>query len=270
MVLLYFLVILNSIFSDNETFIFHAIEPPLPIVKNVYYCDKIFHTDQVEYLFETYDKHGIIIITGENTELYLVNGTNYELIDSLNIHRQKKQKKGGQSAHRFQMIQIEQVNQYVKRICEMITKNYTTNNIINIKSLIIAGYGDIKSFVIKELDNRFTSIITNNITTQNIDITNIINSNSDILFGIDIREQNIIFDKFNEIMNTNIDKIIYGHDMLLQYATNGQLKELLVHITQKDNDIINIATKYGCIINYVNIDKNNILNYGGIIGLTWY
>lgn len=115
----------DGIFDEKkkDVFISEAIVPPQPIHKNLYLCGKYFLVEPIEQLFQSYDDYGIILVSGEITEYYLVNNVNYTLVDKISIARQKKQKKGGQSSQRFQRIRLNQINEYLNLICEKIEKN---------------------------------------------------------------------------------------------------------------------------------------------------
>jgi len=262
-----------------EEFVCMDIVPPLPIKKNVYMCDKYFHIEYIEDLFKTYDDYGIVMIAGEETQFYKMNGT-YTLIDSFTLCRQKKQKNGGQSSARFQRIHDNQVMEYVKKICERFISNYwdKENNKCTVKALIIGGIGDIKDKVVVSdwLNPKLKSIIKRIINLNTFDIEKLIESCSDVVEDNKVGEQNNLMNKFYDIIENDPSKIIYGLNELKEAVNNGMIQELLIHhnIMEQNKEIIEKAMILGSkvyIIEINNDKSDKLLNgYGGLLGITWF
>lgn len=263
----------------SEEFVCIDVIPPLPIKKNAYMCDKYFHIEFIEDLYKSYDDYGIVLIAGEETQFYKLNGTQYNMIDNFTLCRQKKQKNGGQSSARFQRIHDNQISEYVKKICERLTSNYIDKtNRANIKGLIIAGIGDIKDKVVGSdwLHPKLVEIMSKVINITQLDIERVIQLSDDVINNNEMIEQNKIIDKFYEVLIKDSNKVIYGIKTINEYIHNGLIKELLVHGIIKDSikEILDEAESLGCTINYVNVmnekTKQLLNGYGGILGITWY
>ena len=135
---------LGTIFSKSKKrpeFIYSCFSPPLPIKHNYYRCDKLFHTESIESLYQEHETIGAVIILGEEEQMYKITGTKVKRIQSNKLNRQKAQKKGGQSAPRIQRIQKSQVKHYVNYICEQITENFwePTANRTSVKHILLSG-----------------------------------------------------------------------------------------------------------------------------------
>ena len=106
--------ITGIVFDENI-----VIEPPKPIKKTEYYCDKRFHIESIVDLFAAPDHCGLIFINGENCELYTVDVSNCDRKKSGNAQtRLKQHKKGGQSQQRFGRLHDAKVKGYLKEIAE--------------------------------------------------------------------------------------------------------------------------------------------------------
>lgn len=254
--------------------------PPLKINKNIYLCDKKFHTELIEQLYESHDYYGIVLISGEELKIYKYQYSNIELIESHSIHRQKKHKKGGQSAHRFMMIGQAQVNEYIKLICQKINKHFicSDGNTINIKGLIIAGVGEIKNHVTASTDlhKNIKLIIKQIINTSDININSIQSNINQITSNVKIDDQLKILNKFYDYQQQNLNMIVYGNDTINKIINDGLIKELIIHESKKEEfeNIISIATHNNCIINIISSITSKgseiLTGYGGIVGTLWY
>lgn len=65
----------------------------------------------------------------------------------------KKHNKGGQSSVRFARIRMERRQVFTRKVCELATQVFITQDKVNISGLIIAGCADFKTCVYE--DDRF-------------------------------------------------------------------------------------------------------------------
>lgn len=97
----------------------YVFEPPKPIKKTEYYCDKMFHIDTIVKLYEQPDMCGLIFINGEKCQLFTVDITNNDKLKCGNVNTYLKQHhKGGSSSARFGRLHDEKVVKYLKEISE--------------------------------------------------------------------------------------------------------------------------------------------------------
>lgn len=126
------------------------LEPSMPLKHGFYYCDKRFYTELLVPYFQSYSDLGAVLISGEQTDLYRVHGTRCDLLQRLTVHRQKRQKKGGQSAHRFQFLRLEQIQGYVKRIALALNRAFWDESTgkLTVEYIMVGGFGDIRPQVL--------------------------------------------------------------------------------------------------------------------------
>lgn len=237
--------------SGKEEFINEIVIPELPIQKNIYFCDKKFRIEFMEQYLEKIEEVLVIMVFGEETLYYNLAGTHYNLIRKFGLHRQKAQKKGGQSAPRFQRIRLNQINEYINKIHEELFEIQKNRNY---QKIIVCGNAEIKDKIIDK----------NIIDTLTIDSDNLIEHLPKI--------QSIISSKNNKkedkIINELIDRItlldetiVYGKkevDEQLEFCKeiyiSNSLKQEYANFTGK----INI------------IDHYKLEIYGNILGIKYY
>ena len=73
----------------------------------------------------------------------------------------KKHGRGGQSAVRFARIREEKRHNYVRKVCELATQHFITNDLPNVKGLILAGSAALKvnCFESDIFDQRLKNIV---------------------------------------------------------------------------------------------------------------
>ena len=107
------------IFTGGEDTHRFILIPPQPILKNTYLCDKRFHTELVQDLFEPHQETvGYIIVHGEDALFATVCGTRTTLLGTTIGHLHSDTRRGGQSAPRFGRIAEGRRDNYAKRIGE--------------------------------------------------------------------------------------------------------------------------------------------------------
>lgn len=126
--------------SGEYRFIVETIVPPLPITRKLYRCDKLFATDALWALYETHKQIGIVIVGGDMAEIWIQEHTRYVRVSETSMHRQKAQKKGGQSALRISRLRTEQIDGFVNKVIDMTIRAFPVDKI---KDIVVAGHSEL-------------------------------------------------------------------------------------------------------------------------------
>eukprot|EP00696_Hemimastix_kukwesjijk_P020260 gnl/Hemi2/9818_TR3410_c0_g1_i1.p1 gnl/Hemi2/9818_TR3410_c0_g1~~gnl/Hemi2/9818_TR3410_c0_g1_i1.p1 ORF type:complete len:450 (-),score=194.06 gnl/Hemi2/9818_TR3410_c0_g1_i1:57-1406(-) len=121
------------------------IEPFKSINTSLYLCDNKFHTEALQELLESDDKFGFIVMDGSGTLFGTVCGNTREILHKFTVDLPKKHGRGGQSALRFARLRMEKRHNYVRRVAELSTHFFISNDKPNVSGLILAGSADFKS-----------------------------------------------------------------------------------------------------------------------------
>lgn len=252
------IILYSGITNDNEI-IFNDILIEIPIKTKYYYCDKLFHTEFLDkFINHEKDKSKFLAMYVDGTSAYYYEKflTQMKQLRHISFDRQKKQRKGGQSAPRIGRLCMEKINSFTSK-CIDILNDYINNH--NYKSIIIAGSGDIFDGIKKRMYNDNISYIK--IVDKNSLITEcetLISSNN---CSNDINKINDYYD----IMTTNSDLLIYGIDNIM--SNINDIKEILVHKKSKYYDLLKSFDN----ISIVNSNHMQFLdNFDGIIGQLYY
>lgn len=120
-------------------------EPFKPINTSLYLCDNKFHTEPLSELLQSDDKFGFIIMDGNGSLFGTLSGNTREVIHKMTVDLPKKHGRGGQSALRFARLRIEKRHNYVRKVAELATQFFISNDRPNISGLVLAGSADFKT-----------------------------------------------------------------------------------------------------------------------------
>jgi peptide chain release factor subunit 1 len=99
--------------TDMQTFI---IEPPEPLKSYKYHCDSTFLLDPLEDMLHEKKTYGLIVLDRREATVGLLKGKHIEEMAHLTSTVPGKQRKGGQSAHRFQQLRLIAINEFYTNI----------------------------------------------------------------------------------------------------------------------------------------------------------
>jgi len=142
----------GTVFGDDgktEKKIMIDFEPFRAINTSLYYCDNKFHVEDLKCLLENDDVFGFIIVDGNGALYGNVCGGAKEVLTKFTVELPKKHGRGGQSSVRFARLRVEKRHNYLRKVCEVATQVFITNDKPNIKGLICAGSADFKTDLVK-------------------------------------------------------------------------------------------------------------------------
>mmetsp|Transcript_20402 Transcript_20402/g.52284 ORF Transcript_20402/g.52284 Transcript_20402/m.52284 type:complete len:439 (-) Transcript_20402:1773-3089(-) len=119
-------------------------EPFKPIHTSLYLCDNRFHTEDLSELLQSDDKFGFIVMDGNGALFGTVAGNHREVLHKFTVDLPKKHGRGGQSAMRFARLRLEKRHNYVRKVAEMTTQFFISQDKPNVAGLVLAGSADFK------------------------------------------------------------------------------------------------------------------------------
>jgi peptide chain release factor subunit 1 len=142
----------GTIFGDDgktEKKLMIDFEPFRAVNTSLYYCDNKFHVGDLKSLLENDDVFGFIIVDGNGALYGSVQGNTKEVLNKFTVELPKKHGRGGQSSVRFARLRLEKRHNYLRKVCEVATQVFITNDRPNIKGLVVAGSADFKTDLVK-------------------------------------------------------------------------------------------------------------------------
>lgn len=256
-------VVLYSGVTNNNEIIFIDIVMPIPIKIKYYYCDKYFHISFFDKFIEQEKCKNLYLIlytTGSDAYFYEKYLTQIKLYKHISFDRQKKQKKGGQSAQRIGRIRVEKIDSFINKSIEYLN-DYINNYNKNYKAVIISGNGDILTGIKSKIVNKNNNFIYANVSDKGVlfdKCDELINSSNNDFDNVKIKQ-------YMDLLQSNPDILIFGINEILYNINN--IKELLVYKNSKHYE--ELCDLDNVII--INNDYDGFLNdYDGIIAQSYF
>lgn len=130
--------------EGKEKKVNYDFEPFKPICTSLYLCDNKFHCEALAELLQDDDRFGFLIMDGNGSLYGTLCGNHREILHKFSVDLPKKHGRGGQSALRFARLRLEKRHNYVRKVAELATQLFITDDKPNIKGLVLAGSAGFK------------------------------------------------------------------------------------------------------------------------------
>ncbi|KAF5140878.1 peptide chain release factor subunit 1 [Vairimorpha ceranae] len=269
--------------QNKEKKISVGIEPIKPVNTSLYMCDSKFHVDDLLALFEDEFKYGVVVIDGQTTLFASLQGNVKTILQQIHVDLPKKHGRGGQSSVRFARLRVEKRLAYIKKVSEIISNLYLTNNILNVEGIILAGQSDLKNELSRILDTRIKVIKTvdTNYGAES-GLNQAIELCEDVLKDVKLsKEKKILQDFFTEI-NLDTGKYCFTMKETLHCLELGAVDTLIIwenlpDVKEEESFVDWIAENYknyGCSLVFVSNKSSEgtqfVEGFGGIGGILRY
>ena len=198
---------------------------------------------------------------------------NFKLVASDTVELQKHQKKGGQSAPRFEKNRMIERNHYNKKVSEVIRSAYMRKNDTEciVKGIIVGGVGDIKKEIMEQplFVQYFSNIVMKVVSTDGINdgtIHDVYNKCLDVLSFFDISSVNDSIDEVKSMILRADNKLVFGRSEILTELKECSIKKIIVSEDLLDEKVKEIIKA----VEYVVVPHNLIEIYGGIVGIKYF
>jgi len=208
-------------------------EPFKPINTSLYLCDNKFHTEALAELLEADDKFGFIVMDGNGCLFGTLCGNTRTVLHKFTVDLPKKHGRGGQSALRFARLRLEKRHNYIRKVAEVATQIFISNDKPNVAGLVLAGSAEFKSKLHTSdlFDQRLNAVVVKvvdvsyggeNGFNQGIELA------SDTLKGVKlVREKKLLARYFSEISQDS-RKFCFGVKDTLMALEGGAVQDLIV------------------------------------------
>lgn len=208
----------------------HVFEPPNPVHKFYYKCDKMFHLEDLLKLYVIHDTYAIVLISGKRTDFYSYSQNNVHLIKSIFVTLPSQYKAGGSSSARLGRVREEKVGWYVTSVAEQMVKLLIKDNVFQHLGLYLAGPAELKKQIqdeqlfVQHFSKQLKQVLTiGEITEQSIN--QVLKVIGDSIYGT-VKDDNA-FEAFELLLQQNMDLMVFGTDVL-SLLESGDLQQLFI------------------------------------------
>jgi len=209
-------------------------EPFKPINTSLYLCDNKFHTEALKELLESDEKFGFIVMDGNGTLFGTLSGNTRTVLHKFNVDLPKKHGRGGKSALRFARLRLEKRHNYLRKVAELSTQLFISNDKPNVAGLVLAGSAEFKTKLNSSdlFDNRLQPIVTKVVDVSyggENGFNQAIELSSDALANVKfIKEKKLLAKYFGEISQDS-GKYCFGPKDTMSALELGAVEELIVY-----------------------------------------
>jgi peptide chain release factor subunit 1 len=208
-------------------------EPFKPINTSLYLCDNKFHTEALAELLESDEKFGFIVMDGSGALFGVLSGNTRTVLHKFAVDLPKKHGRGGQSALRFARLRLEKRHNYIRKVGELATQFFITNDKPNISGLVLAGSAEFKSKLAASdlFDPRLNAVVVKIVDVSyggENGFNQAIELAADALANVKfIREKKLLSAFFSEI-SQDTGKYCFGVKDTLQALEMGAVDTLVI------------------------------------------
>ena len=221
----------NRTSMENEVLI-----PPEPFAHYIYHRDSVFYLEPLEEMLRECSTYGLILLDLREATIGMLVGKQIEVIRHLHSTVPGKQRKGGQSAHRFEQLRHIAIHDFYKRIGDAASEAFLEVEPAELKGILIGGHSPTKEefnegeFLHYELQKKVLGLFDTGYTDES-GFSELINAAEDTLQGIDLIKQKKDMEIFFKEIATESGKVSYGEDNV---RANLEIKAVDVLLLSED------------------------------------
>ena len=177
------------------------VEPPQPIVTYRYHCDSSFYLEPLEEMLKDAKTYGLLVLDRREAAVGLLVGKHIEAHRTLTSTVPGKQRKGGQSAHRFQQLRLIAIHEFYKRIGDAASDVFMAVDQKNFEGILIGGPSPTKEefesgdFLHHELKKKILGLFDVAYTDES-GLPELVNAASEKLSDIDLIAEKKLIKRF--------------------------------------------------------------------------
>lgn len=218
----------------NRTELFStALEPPDPLVTYRYHCDSSFYLEPLEEMLADKRTFGLIVLDRREAAIGLLKGKYIEPIKTLTSTVPGKQRKGGQSSHRFQQLRLIAIHDFYKRIGESANDAFLPIDPKNLEGILIGGPSPTKeefvegSFLHHELQRKILAVLDVSYTDES-GLYELVDSAQEQLAGLEVTQDKEVMRRFMRELVSDKGLAAYGEKEVRHNLELGAVDTLLL------------------------------------------
>ncbi len=216
--------------TEMQTFI---IEPPEPIVSYKYHCDSSFLLTPLEDMLHEKKTFGLIVIDRREATVGLLRGKHIEPMAHLTSTVPGKQRKGGQSSHRFQQLRLIAINEFYTRIGEAANEVFLAVDPKDMQGILIGGPSPTKEefeageFLHHEMQKKIIGLFDVAYTDES-GLFELFDKAGDALADLDVVKEKKFMERFLKELVSDTGLASYGEEQVRKNLQMGSVETLLL------------------------------------------
>ncbi|MBN2488360.1 MAG: peptide chain release factor 1 [Methanosarcinaceae archaeon] len=209
------------------------LEPPEPIITYKYHCDSSFYLETLEDMLRDKKTYGLLVLDRREATVGLLVGKHIESYRHLTSNVPGKQRKGGQSAHRFQQLRLIAIHDFYKRIGDAASEVFLTVDHKDFEGVLIGGPSPTKEefeageFLHHEIEKKVVGLFDVAYTDES-GLSELMNAASEKLSDLDLMVEKKLMQRFFVELVSDSGKTSYGIEQIRANLVVGAVDVLLI------------------------------------------
>jgi len=222
-----------------------VIIPPEPITVYKYHCDSSFFLEPLEEMLKDKGTFGLLVLDRREATVGLLVGKRIQAFRNLTSTVPGKQRKGGQSSHRFQQLRLIAIHDFYERIGDAADDIFLAVEPKDLKGLLIGGPSPTKEefyageFLHHELMRKILGLFDTAYTDES-GLSELVNAAADKLQDLELMGQKNAVRAFFKELISDSGKVAYGET---QVRANLEINSVEVLLLSEDLRAERVTTK---------------------------
>ncbi len=210
-----------------------ALEPPDPIITYRYHCDSSFLLGPLEEMLADKKTFGLIVLDRREATIGVLRGKYVEPIKHLTSTVPGKQRKGGQSSHRFQQLRLIAIHDFYGRIGESANDAFLAIDPKDLQGILIGGPSPTKEefveggFLHHELQRKVLDALDVSYTDES-GLYELVDAAQDRLLDLEVTQDKLVMRRFMTELVSDKGLAAYGEKEVRHNLELGAVEVLLL------------------------------------------
>jgi peptide chain release factor subunit 1 len=210
-----------------------ALEPPDPLTTYRYHCDSSFLLEPLEAMLAEKKTYGLIVLDRREATIGILKGKMVEPVKHLTSTVPGKQRKGGQSSHRFQQLRLIAIHDFYKRIGEAANDAFSALAAEDMKGILIGGPSPTKEefvdggFLHHELQRKILDAFDVSYTDES-GLYELVDAAQDKLLDLELTQDKLVMRRFMKELVSDKGLASYGEKEVRRNLELGSVDTLLL------------------------------------------
>ena len=214
------------------------IEPPDIVPLYMYRCSSRFELEPMEQMLVEKEVYGLLVLDRRESYIGFLRGNRIEPVSGVTSTVPGKQRKGGQSAMRFQRLRLIAINEYYKKVADRATDVFMAEpDFYNrFKGVLIGGPTPTKDefasgeYLHHELQKRIIGLFDVSYTNES-GLSELVDNAQDALRGVEVMKEKSVMDRFLKELIKDESASAYGEESVRKNLEIGAVDTLLLSET---------------------------------------
>ena len=220
--------------GSNKTDMYSlALEPPDPITTYKYHCDSAFLLAPLEEMLADKKTFGLIVLDRREATIGLLKGKQIVPMKHMTSTVPGKQRKGGQSSHRFQQLRLIAIHEFYKRIGDSATEAFLPIDPKDFEGIIIGGPSPTKEefvegeFLHHELQKKILDALDISYTDES-GLHELVEAAQERLIDLELTQDKLVMRRFLRELVSDNGLAAYGEKEVRHNLELGSVDTLLL------------------------------------------